>query len=226
MPRPDLSDINYFGNLQTNLDITRAALRPFVVERYRQADAIENAFGGDSDIRGGACLALSMHWIRQHQSNRNAPRLGEAGLLNSLEVMVAARNIQQAYERAKRRDGGQDQAANAAGIAFACKLFQMSLVGGLTHHHFDDAAFLGRLRQVHRYHIIAMAGFGIGHAICTYASSGKVFGRGRHVYLFDPNIGELKIPERDIGYAIEALTAFYRLLRQNYVHCYVGEIKP
>lgn len=34
-----------------------------------------------------------------------------------------------------------------------------------------------------------------GHAIAFYLSSGKAFGKGQHVYVFDPNYGEFKVPK-------------------------------
>ncbi|NNE65095.1 MAG: hypothetical protein HKN33_00900, partial [Pyrinomonadaceae bacterium] len=34
-----------------------------------------------------------------------------------------------------------------------------------------------------------------GHAIAFYLSSGKMLGLGRHVYVFDPNFGEFKVPK-------------------------------
>lgn len=34
-----------------------------------------------------------------------------------------------------------------------------------------------------------------GHAIAFYLSSGKMLGKGQHVYVFDPNYGEFKVPK-------------------------------
>lgn len=227
MPNPDISNIHNMGDKKKALGLTAEALKPYLVAGYSQGTAITDALGADSDVKGGVCLALSLHWMRLHQNSRNSPRFGETGLLNSEQVLVAARNIQLAYQRAKgRAGGGGESASQAAGIAFACKLFGMSMVGPLASHAMTDNALRTKLRQVHRYHVMAMAGFGIGHAIAAYMSSGKMFGFSRHVYLFDPNIGELKIPEGELAYALEALTGRYKLLGSNFPSCFLAEIKP
>jgi len=47
------------------------------------------------------------------------------------------------------------------------------------------------------------------HAICAYKSSGKIFGIGSHLYVFDPNYGEFRVPTDKIEY-------FFRSLRETY----------
>jgi len=37
-----------------------------------------------------------------------------------------------------------------------------------------------------------------GHAICSYKSGGKFFGLGSHLYVFDPNFGEYRVPSGQI----------------------------
>ncbi|HSW06246.1 MAG TPA: YopT-type cysteine protease domain-containing protein [Aquabacterium sp.] len=215
------------GDKKKALALTGQALKPYCVANYSQDAAITKALGAGSDVKGGVCLALSMHWMRTHQNSRNTPRFGDVGLLNSQQVLVAARNIQLAYQGSKGRAGGQgEEASQQAGIAFACKLFGMSMVGALAKHAMSDDGLRSKLRQVHRYHVIAMTGFGIGHAIAAYMSSGKIFGLSRHVYIFDPNIGELKIPESELAYVLQALTGRYKLLGSNFTGCYLAEIKP
>lgn len=89
----EFNNLEWMGDSKKALGITGAALKPYLVAAYSQGDAITNAFGPNSDVKGGVCVALSMHRIRQHQSSRNTPRLGENGLLNSQEVINEARAV-------------------------------------------------------------------------------------------------------------------------------------
>jgi hypothetical protein len=47
------------------------------------------------------------------------------------------------------------------------------------------------------------------HAICSYKSSGKVFGIGSHLYVFDPNYGEFRVPTGNIKEFYRGLFAVY-----------------
>lgn len=225
MPRIDVSNVQNMGDRNAALSLTAQALKPFLISAYSQGKVIKDKFGDNSEVGGGACLALSMHWIRAHQSNKNAPRFGETGLMSSDQVLVVARNVQLAYQRSKARGAGKaEQVAQSEGIKQACKLFGASMIGALEAHDFDEK-FEQKITQIQRYHIIALAGFGTGHAIACYASSGKLFGRGRHFYLFDPNIGELKVPLEETSYLIDVVRKRYKLLANNFTSCFLAEIK-
>lgn len=118
--------------------------------------------------------------------------------------------------------------ARTAGFTEAATRYRMALIGAVAKHIFADANLLTEIKRVHSYHVVALAGLGVGHATATSTSmsSGKIFGFGRHLYLFDPNIGELKIPESEIAYAIAALTTRYQLIDKKYKFLFRGEIKP
>jgi hypothetical protein len=60
---------------------------------------------------------------------------------------------------------------------------------------FED--FANFVNVNHRYHIINFNGSN-PHTICCYMSSGKIFGYGKHLYVFEPNRGEFKVPASDI----------------------------
>ncbi|MBX9752054.1 MAG: hypothetical protein K5Q68_20875 [Roseococcus sp.] len=222
----EFNNLEWMGDSKKALGITGAALLPYLVAAYRQGDAISNALGPNSDVKGGVCVALSMHWIRQHQSNRNTPRLGENGLFNSQQVINEARAVQLAYTQAKKAAGENEAVAQTAGFIEAAKRYRMALIGDVAKHTFSEATLLTQIKRVHSYHVVALAGLGVGHATATYMSSGKILGFGRHLYLFDPNIGELKIPESEVAYAIAALTTRYQLLDKKYKFLFRGEIKP
>jgi hypothetical protein len=222
----EFDGLAFMADSKKALGITGAALKPYLVATYSQTDAIARALGPNSDVKGGVCVALSMHWIRQHQSNRNVARFGETGLLNTATVINEARAIQLAYQQGKAAGGTQEQEAQRAGFNAAAGRYNMSLIGGVARHGFEEAALLTALKRSHSYNVLALAGFGVGHATATYMSSGKIFGYGKHLYLFDPNIGELKIPESEISYAIRAFTARYQLLDKKFNIFYRAEIKP
>ena len=60
------------------------------------------------------------------------------------------------------------------------------------------------LTATHRYHLINFKGLH-AHTICCYMSGGKIFGSGSHLYVFDPNIGEFKVPLSEVGYFLSLL---------------------
>ena len=50
---------------------------------------------------------------------------------------------------------------------------------------------------------------GSGHAICCYKSGGK-FGYYSHLYVFDPNLAEFKVPASEIYLFFAVLHAYYQ----------------
>jgi hypothetical protein len=225
--------VDEFDNLAFMADgakavgITGAALKPYLVAAYSQGSALTQALGAGSDVAGGVCVALSMFWIRTHQSNRNAPRFGTTGLFNTQQVINEARQVQLTYQQNKASGGASEAEAQRAGLSAAAQRYSMSLQGGVHKHDFtNDAGLLTALKQSHNYNVLALSGFGVGHAMATYLSSGKLFGYGKHLYLFDPNIGELKIPEAEINYAMAALTTRYKLLDKRFMYFFRAAIVP
>jgi hypothetical protein len=225
MPRIDLDNLDLRMSKKAAQALTRTVLTPYLVAQYSQDDVNGHNFPKWAKI-GGICLGLSLYWIRLHQSNRNTPRLGEQGLLHSNQVVVEARRIQLVYQDSLKVAGATDRPAQQAAIGAACASVKATAVGALTRYGLGDAGLMTALRQVHRYHVLSLTGFGDGHAIAAYMSSGKIFGLARHVYLFDPNIGEFKIPEGDLDYALEALAARYKSINLPYNACYLSEVKP
>ncbi|MGO4833623.1 YopT-type cysteine protease domain-containing protein [Rhizobiaceae sp. 2RAB30] len=49
------------------------------------------------------------------------------------------------------------------------------------------------------------------HCIAAYHSSGKLFGYGSHLYVFEPNFGEIKI-----GASETAVKGFFKALAETY----------
>jgi hypothetical protein len=47
------------------------------------------------------------------------------------------------------------------------------------------------------------------HGICSYKSSGKIFGFGSHLYVFDPNFGEFRVPGGQIRDFYSSLFCVY-----------------
>jgi hypothetical protein len=225
MAQPDLSNVANMGDKAKAKKLTGEALKPFLVEGFSQDSKIREALGANSDVRGGVCLALSLNWIRLHQSAKHSPRLGVDGLLTTQTVINKARMVQLNYEKAQAGAGKDEAAKILAGVKHACNMTHMTLVNGLTKYTFPSDALVASVAQVHRYNLIALAGFGAGHATASYYSSGKILGYGRHLYFFDPNIGEFKIPEADIVYVFDALSKRYALLGTNFNNCYAGEVK-
>ena len=63
------------------------------------------------------------------------------------------------------------------------------------------------VNKKHTYHIVNMDG-SMPHTICVYKSGGGVFSAA-HLYAFDPNRGEFKVPEASINDFFPMLLAKY-----------------
>lgn len=76
-------------------------------------------------------------------------------------------------------------------------LSESSISESATSYAFEFEDFANFVNVNHRYHIINFNGSN-PHTICCYMSSGKMFGYGKHLYVFEPNRGEFKVPASDI----------------------------
>ena len=173
---------------------------------YSQNKMIKQ-YGLDSKWSGGVCLALSSHWIRFHHQHKGstATRVGVDGILRSKGALVAAANIQGVY----RRQGKTTEISKAVSMNGLTVMAPNAPVRYLATDSFQE--LIDKVNRTHKYYILALSipFGGSGHAICCYKSGGK-FGYYSHLYVFDPNLAEFKVPASEIYLFFAVLHAYYQ----------------
>lgn len=179
----------------------------------------QRSFGiTDPEVDYGVCVGLSVEWIRRHS------RFKAEGSAKRIEwLKTKARNIailrQKAYQRLlKKTDSsapsGQTEEINAALAEFECG-FSASLVSSGPYVWSDPQESLHPLYTGtsghHTYYMILLSFRKDHHCIAAYHSSGKLFGYGSHLYVFEPNFGEIKI-----GASETHVKGFFKALADTY----------
>jgi len=181
---------------------------------YGQGNEIRKAVGltikQRSDAGGGICFALCCNWIALHRDHHKMGK-GEEYRISSMKIRINNLLADSTHFYSAVQSQTVDYKTPGT------KIEQKNHVGEKYRLAFDD---LRRSRSaaeykqlVNRTHCYTQTSFDIPkvgrHAICAYKSSGKIFGIGSHLYVFDPNYGEFRVPTDKIEY-------FFRSLRETY----------
>jgi len=185
-------------------------LKDFEHMPYGQGQEIKAALGDTisqrSDISGGICFSLCISWIelhRKHHKMGNGEKYRVESMVNRCMGLMCdtvpffrAANSQALDYKMARNEGldlrGQ---LNAVGKKFNIKfgpgesiknLRDQDLAVNKTHTYTESIFFFNTQKGL------------AGHAICSYRSGGKFFGLGSHLYVFDPNFGEYRVPSGQI----------------------------
>ena len=205
-----------------------ADLSKIIREGYDQGVEIRRFLGGvlrqRSDVYGGICLSLCMNWIQLHREYHKMGK-GEKyrkesmknrikGLMCEQVPFSRALNSQswdygRAFEKSDAEDDHLDMIGSKYGMSF--KLFKKT--SSLQ----ADTRLKEQMLAVNRAHEYAVTVFNMhtddgvrGHAICSYKSGGKMFGIGSHLYAFDPNYGEFRVPTGSIVDFYDELFKLYK----------------
>jgi hypothetical protein len=157
---------------------------------------------------GGVCRALALKWLKvKFKENSNADRQ-KAG--PRVGIIDRDKTFDRAFQRyaahnADQRYGLEEYYGMSA--TFDPNLFQKQ-PGGLTSY---VAKTVAHSKHGYFLHAIRCPKLDdISHAIAYYTSSGKVFSISSHVYMFDPDFGEYKIPNSDfISWMPKFVKSFY-----------------
>lgn len=189
---------------------------------FMQAKLLDNAL---ADYQDGVCMATCAYWIAHHAQYRTfgVKRATSVRLdfLRNRHKFAAICRQQGTYEElARGRAGNSNSPAYATALDRFVKAFGLALTGQREHlfmsfvanytygnpgrakfvqratPKFEDLATF--LNQTHTYNIINFDGVH-PHSICCYKSGGKK-GANSHLYVFDPNRGEFKVPEGEIDH--------------------------
>ncbi|RUQ71508.1 hypothetical protein EJ913_12760 [Azospirillum doebereinerae] len=188
---------------------------------FEQADLLKTA---NQEFQGGVCMATCAYWIAHHRQYRSfwgKKKSSDARLefLRSKNKFEAICRAQSSYGDIAR-DKSQSSSAEiyrkalgsflgnyGLGLSKSMQTLYLGFTAGYRDKYkgrssyveaarvkFEDLATF--LNQPHSFHIINFDG-GHQHTTCCYKSNGKR-GTSSHLYFFDPNRGEFKIPADDI----------------------------
>lgn len=172
----------------------------------------------DPAVEYGVCVGLSVDWITRH---KNFKAEGAAKRINFIATQARASAIlrQKAYLAILKAtnssaSSGQTMELDAALAEFECG-FSATMVSSNPYVWSDPKESLHPLytntSSYNTYYLIILS-FGTDHhCIAAYHSSGKLFGYGSHLYVFEPNFGEIKI-----GGSETQVKAFFKALADEY----------
>lgn len=180
-----------------------ADLQSFNPVVYKQGTQIAKALGDAitqrTDVAGGICFSLCCQWIELHQKYHKMGS-GTQDRIDAMAIRIKdlmadsiyfyrAMNSQAGDYAQKYNDKSEQKNAvgKKYGISFGNATTSLSVKA------------LAEAVDVKRGYTQTSFSFKIGgktgrHAICSYKSSGKIFGIGAHLYVFDPNFGEFRVP--------------------------------
>lgn len=206
-----------------------AKLEDYLVAKYSQSRNIrelEAAAGRVNEAHDGICYGLCCAWIEMHMDAKSegsgaqrrmaavAERQNLLAFSSGSGMFFKAANTQNHYSNAGKgldKEAKKNFASSRHGIELKFKGSGNRFGAGTT-----NVSHL--IEGKHRYVQLSMRfNKGGGHATCSYQSSGKIFGLGAHLYVFDPNYGEFKISVGDID-------EFYGLLFNSYKGSKLGGV--
>ncbi|MFL5340573.1 MAG: YopT-type cysteine protease domain-containing protein [Gemmataceae bacterium] len=180
--------------------------------------------GSTPAVAYGICVGLSVDWIIRHKTHKSegtAKRIRYMGTQSPAQSVTAQLGYN--VKLADTREGfgtGQTESINAA---FETRRSALTVSDTEYIRHVsaapDDAfaSLFVNTSGVHCYYVILLQfdNGGDAHATAAYHSSGKVFGWGSHLYYFEPNFGEFKLPASAAGIKtfFEELAAQYLLYK-------------
>jgi hypothetical protein len=168
------------------------------------------------DARNGVCQALAQYWVRLKlreltaAGGRTSPRDRVAAVAAD-DVLVGAIELFNSFA------GNHHLRVQAGARKYGLVCHKGQSLCAYNKGHGNKALIdtvTGAKNACHLIHFsFTRQGGTVSHVIACYCSSGKVLGVGRHVYLFDPNHGEYKVPKPEFRawWWQEFLTGKYRV---------------
>lgn len=173
----------------------------------------------DEDVDYGVCVGLSAEWIARHKKFKSEGSQKRIAFI-AAHAKDAAIARQRAYlsTLTATRSGassGQTMELDAALAQVECG-FAASLADSSRYYGSDADDSLHPLYThtsgINNYYMILLSFGKDNHCIAAYHSSGKLFGYGSHLYVFEPNFGEIKI-----GASEAAVKGFFKALAATYM---------
>ncbi|MGG5888527.1 hypothetical protein ACLF3G_15435 [Falsiroseomonas sp. HC035] len=158
----------------------------------------------DDPKRAGICCGLSMLWVRnlithhkrtaeqRKEGLRTAAAYAKAG--ETQDIHHRDSPTADSYENWVQRSYGSALRNNTLRAVTSSLICKESSAPGTLAKTMESAA---QAKHSYRLYFLRMQPVGkatqSGHVVASYASSGKIFGWGRHLYFFDCESGEYKV---------------------------------
>ncbi len=162
----------------------------------KNVDLLKNAHNN----REGACQCLAIKWLKLKMKEQAAGMTGK----NKVDPRTRLDQL--------RDPPRLDKVLQKMSASTAVQVFTRSFEEAMNQFHvtpkpyWDAAIPMTRLcktvmAQPHAYFVagIKCPNLGGNHAIAIYTSDGGLLGTGKHAHVFDPNIGEIKLPLKEFG---------------------------
>lgn len=173
--------------------------------------------------RNGICTGLSMVWLARLMLQHNETPLQRKKALHSAAGYRWGGKTQDIHLGAGGGGNVDDDATWRSHYAEALKAYVLTIVANSTVGvGFADSASAAKtmapaIKEKHAYRLwnvgLKTHSGNAGHMVASYASGGKM-GFMRHLYFFDPNMGEFKI---DLGDAEKFTTAWLEAYRTGFL---------
>ncbi|CAN7511155.1 YopT-type cysteine protease domain-containing protein [Rhizobium sp. LjRoot30] len=154
-----------------------------------------------TDVKYGICVGNSVDWIVRHSRFksegakkridflRNEAR--SSGIARQRAYLEALTQNRSTAESGQTREFTAALAVGGAGMTAAfvnTKAFVKEKANESLHPIYTGSSSLNR------YYMIILTFGSDNHCIAAYHSGGKFLGIGSHLYVFEPNFGEIKVP--------------------------------
>lgn len=200
---------SYYLSLLTNaksvLEQKPQAMNETAMKLYRtNVDNMMEAMNN----RAGACQCLAIKWLKLKMNEQSSGKTGQKkiGSDTRLDKLRDPDRLDKVLKKMTAASGKQTFI-----YAFEEAMNQFHVTAKP---HWNGTVPLTKLSKDVMSHPHAYFVVGINcpkmdgnHAIAVYTSDGGLFGTGKHAYVFDPNIGEIKFPLSDFGTLFPGLIA-------------------
>jgi hypothetical protein len=179
-----------------NFDETKKFLLAYKTVTHSQSSDERVKALKDTKIFNGVCFGLTTVWAGRHKSHKGeTPGIrmnavtGEAGFAEAKKIQLAYFGDAKGNEKAHEASFWKSKGFNLG--SFTTEYISAN----------DDESVAEALTNMfitagktHQYTALGFKCGNGGHQMVSYHSGGKVFGIGSHLYFYDPNNGEFKIP--------------------------------
>lgn len=158
--------------------------------------------------RAGACQCLAIKWLKLKMKEQSSGKTGKHKI--SSDTRLDKLRDPDRLDKVLRK---MSEASSKQTFIYAFEE-AMNQFHVTPKPHWNGTVPLAKLckdvmSQPHSYFVVGIncPKLDGNHAVAVYTSDGGVFGSGKHAYVFDPNIGEIKFPLSDFGTLFPGLIA-------------------
>ncbi|MBK7061038.1 MAG: hypothetical protein IPH51_11210 [Rubrivivax sp.] len=187
-------------HLAQRIDLAKESQARYGVEQtessHAEAMRVTLRAKAAADVQGGVCEALAMKWIKMKRAEVDQGLKGDQK--PSAGSRMQALSDDQRFGKAIDK---HDASKKVHGMSLETLARSYKMPMGQSRNHQSSVATVASV-ITGAAHGCALLSFFCPkydngpHAIGLYMSSGKILGAGKHVYLFDPNEGEFRVPEK------------------------------